>query len=111
MLASAYHFAVEVVMCPLRLGWPSIIYIYIISTLEKKGFKIILILNKLLSIIKQYFCKVARLSLLNITFKVFLKYHFQDIFKKGELYAYLGNLQTTGLKNFWSYPVKTLYIH
>ena len=23
----------------------------------------------------------------------------------------LGNSQTTGLKNFWSYPVNTLHIH
>ena len=76
-----------------------------------KGCKVILILNRLLFIIKQYFCKVARLSLVNITFKVFLKYHLKGIFDRGEVHVYLGNCQTTGLKNFWSYPVMTLYIH
>ena len=37
---------------------------------SKSVFKVILILNKLLfNIIKHYFCKVALLSLLNITYK------------------------------------------
>ena len=37
---------------------------------SKTVFKVILILNKLLfNIIKHYFCKVALLSLLNITYK------------------------------------------
>ena len=31
--------------------------------------------------------------------------------ERGEFYVCLGNSQTTGLKNFWSYPITTLYIH
>ena len=40
-----------------------------------------------------------------------MKYHFKDIFEMVRYHVCLGNSQTTGLNDFWSYPVKTHYIH
>ena len=40
-----------------------------------------------------------------------MKYHFEFMFEKGKYHVCLGNYKTTGLKNFVSYPVKTLHIH
>ena len=40
-----------------------------------------------------------------------MKYHFKETFEMVRYNVCLGNSQTTDLKNFRSYPVKTHYIH
>ena len=49
---------------------------------SKNVFKVILF------IIKHYFCKVAMLSLIYITYKVTWKYDFEGTFDQGEVHVY-----------------------